>query len=78
MKNELEKFQNRLLKLEVTEFIGVAKILNVPLVNNDEEKTPLPFEEVFISMLEKYSSLSRTRQKNLQKILKGATKKKND
>ena len=74
----IERFQRQLLELEPVEFLGVTKILGVKVTAEDEEKTPLPFEEVFGSLLLKYETLSRRQRKNLHKLLNAATKKKND
>lgn len=74
MKIGIEHFQRQLLALEPVEFIGVSKILGVPLTAEGDEKEFLPFEEVFLSMLEKYKTLSRRQRKNLHRLLSAATK----
>lgn len=77
MEKGIERFQRQLLQLEPVEFIGVARILGVQLFDL-EKKEPLPFEELFIGLLEKYKRLSRRQRKNLDKILRAATKKEDD
>ena len=70
MKDNVEKL---LVSLEPVEFLGVARILGVELL--DEEKNPLPFESVFSAVLQKYGMLSRSQRRNLLKILRPAVKK---
>ena len=77
MEKGIERFQRQLLQLEPVEFIGVARILGVRLLNPDTIE-PIPFEELFIRVLEEYKKLSRRQRKNLDKILRAATKKEED
>ena len=74
----IERFQRQLLELEPVEFLGVATILGVKVVSENEEKTPLSFEEVFVNLLESYRRLSRRKRKNLHRLLEAAVKKEND
>lgn len=69
-------FLEQLLKLETVEFVGVARILGILLVIEDEnkEKNPRSFELVLKDMLSKYATLSRRQRKNLMKIICAATK----
>ncbi len=77
MEKGIERFQRQLLQLEPVEFIGVARILGVRLFNPDTIE-PIPFEELFIRVLEEYKKLARRQRKNLDKILRAATKKEED
>lgn len=77
MEKGIERFQRQLLQLEPVEFIGVARILRVQLFNPDTME-PVPFEELFIRVLEEYKKLSRRQRKNLDRILRAATKKEED
>ena len=67
----IERFQRQLLGLEPVEFLGVAKILGVKVVAEDEEK-------IFVNVLESYRRLSRRKRKNLHRLLEAAVKKEND
>lgn len=77
MEKGIERFQRQLLQLEPIEFIGVARILGVRLFDSDMME-PIPFEELFIRVLEEYKRLTRRQRKNLEKILRAATKKEDD
>ena len=66
-----EDFLRRVLMLETIEFIGVARILGVQLV---EEETPREFEGVLKDMMLKYERLSCTQRRNLMRIINSATK----
>ena len=63
----IERFQRQLLQLEPIEFLGVAKILGIQLIKEEE---PLTFEEVFSLLVEKYAALNRRQRKNLHKMLR--------
>ncbi len=63
----IERFQRQLLQLEPIEFLGVAKILGIQLIKEEE---PLTFEEVFPLLVEKYAALNRRQRKNLHKMLR--------
>ena len=69
-------FLQRVLMLETVEFVGVARILGIQLIIEDEnkEKNPRSFEVVLKDMLSKYATLSRRQRKNLMKIICAATK----
>ena len=77
MEKGIERFQRQLLQLEPVEFIGVARILGVQLFVPDTME-PVPFEELFIRVLEAYKKLSRRQRKNLDRIMRAATKKEED
>lgn len=63
----IERFQRQLLQLEPIEFLGVAKILGIQLIKEEE---PLTFEEVFSLLVEKYAALNRRQRRNLHKMLR--------
>ena len=63
----IERFQRQLLQLEPIEFLGVAKILGIQLIKEEE---PLTFEEVFPLLVEKYAALNRRQRRNLHKMLR--------
>lgn len=66
----LQKFILQVSKLEAIEFLGLLKIFNIDIVNNDEEKTPKKFEELLSEVIDKYIMLSRTQRRNIMKIIK--------
>lgn len=63
----IDKFILSLSKLNPTEFIGVARVLNVPLLDG---KDPREFEVVFQDVLDHFSKLSREAQRNLLRLVK--------
>lgn len=66
----LQNFILQVSKLEAIEFLGLLKIFNIDIVNNDEEKTPKKFEELLSEVIDKYIMLSRTQRRNIMKIIK--------
>lgn len=74
-KKELNReFMTELTKLEITEFIGVARLLNVKILKEDNE-TARNFVDVFSDVVDSYDKLGRNARRNLMKIVKNATKK---
>ena len=69
---DLEKLMLEISKLEHIEFLGVAKIFNVELIENDEDKKPRNFEIVLSEILDKYISLSRKQRRTIMKLIKSA------
>lgn len=70
-------FMEHLFKLDVVEFIGVAKMLGIDVVSDpkDFEAPGKEFPEVFAEILDKFNALDRRKQRNLLKIMKKAGKK---
>ena len=68
------EFMTELTKLEITEFLGVARILKVKVLKEDE--TPRDFVEVFEDIVKGYNEASRDRRRELLKIIKTANKRK--
>ena len=66
-----EKFTKYLCKLSFVEFLGVAKILCIPYLN-EETKELYAFEEIWAQMVDKFYSLKASVQKEILKILKQA------
>lgn len=77
MAKDIKGFQRQLLQLEPVEFIGVARILGVQLFDV-EKNEPAMFDEIFAGMMEKYIGLSRKQRRNLERLLRAATKKDDD
>lgn len=73
---ELLRFLNQVTQLSEMEFIGLARILNISLVEDNEEKTPKDFEYIISDLIDKYLTLNREKRKNLKKILHKALKDK--
>lgn len=68
----LEKFLNGIVKLEPIEFIGISKILCIPLVDNN--KDPRPFENVLEDMIDKFLDINHNTRKEILKIITQAGK----
>ena len=69
-----KEFMELLVKLEITEFIGVARLLNVKVLKEDNE-TARNFVDVFCDVVDSYDKLGRIARRNLMKIMKSAAKK---
>lgn len=72
----LERFYSRIAKLEVEEFLGLARLLKVDVWTKDGEASLRPFSQVLVEMGQSYISLNRDRRRQIDKILKEATKNK--
>lgn len=84
--NRTKTFMELLVGLEAVEFVGLCKFLGVRLIEDPEEMPSLPdnskmekppvrdFSDLFSDLLEKFSLLSRPRQRKLIKILKKVNK----
>lgn len=65
-----KKFINEVSKLEISDFLGLLKMLNIQAVNSDTE--PKGFSVILEEVLDKYLKLSNNAQKNLLSILTAA------
>lgn len=85
--NRTKIFMELLVGLEAIEFVGLCKFLGVRLVEKKSEpalttpndETPKKsetrdFSDLFSDLLQKFSNLSRPRQRELIKILKKVNK----
>lgn len=85
--NRTKIFMELLVGLEAIEFVGLCKFLGVKLI--EEKSKPAPttpndeapkkseardFSDLFSDLLQKFSELSRPRQRELIKILKKVNK----
>jgi hypothetical protein len=68
-KYSVEAFMDKLLKLEVIELLGVARIMNIGLYLNNDKEQPKDGADILIEMCEKYKTYSRAARKNLMKII---------
>ena len=86
-KDKTEKLIREIAKLEPEEFLGVCKILGIKLVNVEEnvkenvecgqskkEAKPRDFTELWDEVCEKVNALNRTQKRNLDKLVRAATK----
>ena len=85
--NRTKTFMELLVGLEAVEFVGLCKFLGVRLIEEKSEsaqtapnnETPQKsetrdFSDLFSDLLQKFSELSRPRQRELIKILKKVNK----
>ena len=86
-KDKTEKLIREIAKLEPEEFLGVCKILGVKLVDIEEyveenveggqskkEAKPKEFTQLWDEVCEKVNGLNRTQKRNLDKLVRAATK----
>lgn len=85
--NRTKIFMELLVGLEAVEFVGLCKFLGVRLIKEESESAPITpnnetlqksetrdFSDLFSDLLQKFSNLSRPRQRELIKILKKINK----
>ena len=85
--NRTKTFMELLIGLEAIEFVGLCKFLGVRLVEKKSEPAPTKpndeapkkseardFSDLFSDLLQKFSELSKSRQRELIKILKKVNK----
>ena len=72
-KDQLSTFLERISKLEEIEFIGLAKILCVELMEEDKE-TQRPFEDVLSDMMINYTKAARKSRRQIDKVLRDIRK----
>ncbi len=76
---KIEQFYSRVAKLEIGEFLGLARLLKVTVWAKEEESTEpslRPFGQVLVEMGQSYINSNRERRRQIDKILKEATKDK--
>lgn len=67
-------FIERVSKLKEIEFLGLAKLLAVPMTVG-EEKKPREFEEILSDCIDNFIMLNRQRRKEVLSVLKKTTVK---
>lgn len=77
---DLNTFANLIVKLDGAEFIGLAKILCVPVFKNDAvdikgKPAPRKAEDIITDCLTAFASLNRQKRREILKVLKPITKK---
>lgn len=83
---ENDKLLKLIPKLSEVEFIGLARILRVPLVDEVNPSAAEPqekykvkeFTDVLAGILEKFEKCSRSRRREIIRILSAATRKGDD
>ena len=75
---ELEKFIIQLSKLNPIEFMGISKIFNIELYEDEDKKKPRKFEIILSEILDKYVRLTPRRRKNMMNLVKSANLEKVD
>lgn len=70
----IDQLITELFKLEVIDFIGLAKLMGVEIVERNKEEV-LPTEEIIANILNEFETLSNTKKKEIIKICKAANKK---
>ena len=68
----VNEFTMRAASLEVEEFLGLTRLLNVPL--STDARDHRPFEDVFIDTVAAYGKLGRSQKRDLIKILRRVEK----
>ena len=69
-KFKTENIVMEISKLQAEEFIGVCKILDVDLI--DDNDVPRSFIDMWAEIIVKIEKLNRTRRKNLLRLLRAA------
>lgn len=69
-KFKTENIVMEISKLQAEEFIGVCKILDVELI--DDNDVPRSFVDMWAEIIVKIEKLNRTRRKNLLRLLRAA------
>ena len=70
----VNEFTMRAASLEVEEFLGLTRLLNVPLTTDTDARDHRPFEDVFIDTVAAYGKLGRSQKRDLIKILRRVEK----
>ena len=68
----VNEFTMRAASLEVEEFLGLTRLLNVPLTTDARDHRS--FEDVFIDTVAAYGKLGRSQKRDLMKILRRVEK----
>lgn len=72
---EIDNFINTITKLEPVEFMGLARVLKVPLFTGEgEAREARDFTDVFSDVLENFSKCARPRRREILKLVKDASK----
>ena len=73
---EIDNFINTITKLEPVEFMGLARVLKVPLFTGEgEAREPRDFTDVFFFFFLNFSKCGRVRLCDIFKLVKDAFKR---
>lgn len=71
--NKSNEFLGDIAKLEAVEFIGLAKLLGVKLLEGKGENEKLrPMGDIVDDIMAKFSKLNRKKRRELEKIVRAA------
>lgn len=70
----VNEFAMRATSLEVEEFLGLTRLLNVPLTVDTDAREHRPFEDVFIDVVVAFGKLGRSQKRDLIRILRRVEK----
>ena len=70
-----EAFTAEMFKMQVVDFIGLAKILGVEIADREQDKLR-PMEDIVAGILNGFTELSNTKKKEILKLCKQANKNK--
>lgn len=71
--NKSNEFLEDIAKLEAVEFIGLAKLLGVKLLEGKGENEKLrPMGDIVNDIMAKFSKLNRNKRRELKKIVRAA------
>jgi len=71
--NKSSEFLEDIAKLEAIEFIGLAKLLGVELLEGEGESEELrPMGDIVNDIMVKFSKLNRNKRRELKKIVRAA------
>ena len=81
--NSVEQLINLIPKLEAVEFMGLARVLKVKLIEEkdmsaekmEDKYQPREFTDVFSDMLANYNDLNRARKREILRLVKKAATK---
>lgn len=71
--NKTNEFIKLISKLEPIEFIGIARILCVDIMD-EANKTPRDFEDILSDVVVKFNSLARKQRRDILKVLRKVEK----
>lgn len=89
-KNSPEKILEKLVELEPVEFLGICRILDVKIfkdtdleesvegarvIEKHDGKEPRDFYDIWCDVCDTINSMSRTRRRNLNRLVRAATEK---
>lgn len=71
--NKEKEFTTLILQLEPVEFIGLARVLCIDIIDK-ENKTCRDFYDIFNDIVNKFFTLNRKKRREILQVLKGVKK----